>query len=345
MLTIYPGEPTYSAWGHSAIRLMDPKSGLDAVFNYGTFDMTIPYFIPRFAYGDMKYQLSVDPTSVLLRESDSLRRDVIEQRLRLSPEQIHRIYDLLLENLRPENRTYQYDFVFDNCSTRLLDLLFAVDAVRLPTEDPFEASFRDMIDVYIHDRALIDLGIDLVLGSKLDREPSVRERSFLPVYLMDLLEASTTPEGEPLVLQTRTLLSFDDHHSGGTFPWTLWITSLFALVAVVLSFTGKISATFDRWFLGISGFAGLFMLIMWFATLHELTAMNLNIAWALPTHLAVAIWWKRLPWLRLYARIAAWWTLAVLILQVVSPQAIPLAMFPVVVLLALRFRLIDSDRE
>ena len=44
LLTIYPGEPTYSAWGHSALRIQDPATGLDAAFNWGTFDTTVPYY-------------------------------------------------------------------------------------------------------------------------------------------------------------------------------------------------------------------------------------------------------------------------------------------------------------
>ena len=206
LLTVYPGEPTYSAWGHSALRIVDPVTGLDAAFNYGTFDVTVPYFIPRFAYGDMLYQLSVDPTSALFRGASYQQRSVVEQVLSLDSTQVAGIYALLLENLKPENRLYQYDFVFDNCSTRLLDLLFSVNGLKLPATDPYDSTIREMLDEFVHDRALLDLGIDLVIGSRLDVVPTLRERTFLPTYLMDVLDESYTMAGEPIVKEKRTVL-------------------------------------------------------------------------------------------------------------------------------------------
>ena len=38
VLTIMPGAPLYSAFGHTAIRVRDDSLGIDAVYNYGTFD-------------------------------------------------------------------------------------------------------------------------------------------------------------------------------------------------------------------------------------------------------------------------------------------------------------------
>ena len=38
LLTCGPADELYSIWGHSAIRVKDSASGMDVVFNYGTFD-------------------------------------------------------------------------------------------------------------------------------------------------------------------------------------------------------------------------------------------------------------------------------------------------------------------
>jgi hypothetical protein len=337
LLTVYPGEPTYSAWGHSALRIVDPVTGLDAAFNYGTFDVTVPYFIPRFAYGDMLYQLSVDPTSALFRGASYQQRSVVEQVLSLDSTQVAGIYALLLENLKPENRLYQYDFVFDNCSTRLLDLLFSVNGLKLPATDPYDSTIREMLDEFVHDRALLDLGIDLVIGSRLDVVPTLRERTFLPTYLMDVLDESYTMAGEPIVKEKRTVLEYDSLHVSRALPWTFWVN--LAWVGLVVAWwwrAASIPAWFDRWLLGIIGFVGFFLLGMSFLTLHHVTAANWNIAWALPSHLVFSLFWKRFSFKRAYFRWAGIWTAGIAIFSVFQAQHIPEAMWPVVVLLVLR---------
>jgi hypothetical protein len=346
VITIFPGEPTYSAWGHSALRVKDPESGLDASFNYGTFDVTRPYFIPRFTYGDMLYQLSADPTSALLRGANFQERDVVEQLLLLDTLQVAGIYDLLLENLRPENKSYQYDFVFDNCSTRLLDLLFAVDAIQLPETDEFGTTYRTMLDEFIHERGLLDLGIDLVIGSKLDKIPSVRQRTFLPVYLLKIIDRSTTPEGVPIVDAKNDVLTFDSEAPTSLPPWTLWISSIFSAFVIFMSVRKPALGTgFDRVFMGLIGLIGVFLLLMWFATLHHVTSANWNLAWALPPHLFVALRWNRFPWLASYLKWTAFWTVGVIVLQLVVSQATPPAMIPLLFAFSVRMWAIQRPEQ
>ena len=337
LLTVYPGEPTYSAWGHSALRIQDPETGLDASFNYGTFDVTVPYFIPRFAYGDMLYQLSVDPTSALLRGAEFQNRSVVEQVFALDSLQVAAMYDLLLENLRPENRLYQYDFVFDNCSTRLLNLLLAVDGIVLPSQDPYQSTIREMLDEFVHDRALLDLGIDLVIGSRLDVVPTVQQRTFLPTYLMSLLDESTTPSGAPLVLEKRSILTYSEEPVSQSLPWTFWVNLAWVLVVALIWWRkASLPVWFDRWLFGIVGFIGFFLLLMWFATLHHVTAANWNIAWALPTHLVMALFWKRITFRPAYLLWTGIWTTGIAIFSIFQAQHLPPAMWPVVLLVILR---------
>ncbi|MDA1029296.1 MAG: DUF4105 domain-containing protein [Bacteroidetes bacterium] len=343
VITIFPGEPTYSAWGHSALRVYDPVTSLDASFNYGTFDVNRPYFIPRFAYGDMLYQLSVDPTPGLLQGANFQKRSVVEQVLRLDSLQVSAIYSLLLENLRPENKSYPYDFVFDNCSTRLLDLLFAVEAIELPEIDEFGTTYRHMLDDFVHERALLDLGIDLVIGSELDQVPSIKQRTFLPTYLLAILDQSTTPTGMPLVAEKSNLLTFQSEESSVLPPWTLWLSVLAGAIIVFVTLRKPTSATtLDRLFLGLIGFMGLFLLMMWFATLHHVTSENWNIAWALPLHLVVAVGWKRFSWLNSYLKWTGIWMMGVVLLQLMLPQATPPAMIPILVAFSVRFWVVQS---
>ncbi|MEN9415088.1 MAG: hypothetical protein RLZ62_1392, partial [Bacteroidota bacterium] len=48
LITVAPGEFVYSTFGHTALRLKDPASGVDVCFNYGTFDFDQPGFVLKF---------------------------------------------------------------------------------------------------------------------------------------------------------------------------------------------------------------------------------------------------------------------------------------------------------
>ncbi|HEX2933973.1 MAG TPA: DUF4105 domain-containing protein, partial [Bacteroidales bacterium] len=59
LITLTPGEETYAAFGHSAIRVSDPRQGFDYVYNYGTFDFDTPNFYLKFSFGRLLYCLSM----------------------------------------------------------------------------------------------------------------------------------------------------------------------------------------------------------------------------------------------------------------------------------------------
>ncbi len=123
LLTCSPGNELYSLFGHTAIRVKDPAARFDRVFNYGTFDFDTPYFYLKYARGLLPYQLSHTDYRYFLHAYREEGRSVYEQRLRLDSLQKQRLLDILTENYRPENRSYLYNFLFDNCTTRSRDVI------------------------------------------------------------------------------------------------------------------------------------------------------------------------------------------------------------------------------
>ncbi len=349
VLTVAPGDAVYSLWGHSALRVMDPESGLDVVFNWGTFDITRPWFIPRFAYGDMLYEVSIEPMPRFLRGADFEQRDVIEQSLALTEVQRNEIWVLLEENLLPENRAYQYDFVRDNCSTRILDLLVTTEAIRLGP-DVGDRTYRQLVDGFSHHHGWLDLGIDLAFGSPLDDVPTERERAFLPLELFDVLENAEAANGGAIISQTRTLLDATKEQGTGGIPFSsivLWLLGSSLLVVTLMQFRsyGFEAGLLDRLILGLFGFVGLFLLVMWFFTLHWVTSANWDILWALPTHLIVAIVWRRFSYLKTYFKWTGVLTLMALLLQLTLIQPIPPAMAVLVGAFGLRLWLLGTPSQ
>ncbi|MCL7973130.1 MAG: DUF4105 domain-containing protein, partial [marine benthic group bacterium] len=197
VLTVLPGDRLYSLFGHTIIRVRDPATGLDVGFNYGTFDFPTTIaggagFVARFAYGklDYKLQASGNPSYAVEWYAEQEGRSTIEQTLDLSPGETEALLAFLVENARPENAVYRYDFFFDNCSTRPRDVLERVLGTALAAEvaDP-GTSLRRLLDPYLVANPGVDFSMDIGLGMPADRLATSREALFLPVELMKWLGA------------------------------------------------------------------------------------------------------------------------------------------------------------
>lgn len=350
VLTANPGQAVYSLWGHSALRVTDPVQGFDAVFNWGTFDVDQPYFVPRFAYGAMQYELSLEPMTRFMRGYAAEQRGVVEQEIALTQEARQQLWGLLLENLKPENRAYAYDFVRDNCSTRILDLLIAVDAIELPEPaTDSEPTYRQVVDSYLHQVGWVDLGIGLAFGYPMDRDISPEDKAFLPLDFMHFLDAAGSTESGPLVSEKRTLLDIPWVPAPPRFDrvqWLFWVIAILILVFTARSIrSNKLSGpqSIDRAFLTVFGLAGVLLFAMWMGTLHWVTGWNADLLWALPTHLVMAIWWKRASWLGTYFRASSILMIVTLVVQLLFLQSMPIAMTPLVAALAWRFWVVGGS--
>lgn len=367
MITILPGDRVYTEFGHSAFRVHDPAADIDWLFSYGTFDFDDPLFVPKFTYGRLTYFLSIGDYHGMIGVYRRQGRPVIEQVLNLTSEQQNRLYRFLQTNYQPENRYYQYDFLRDNCSTRIRDALESAlgEAVQFTARPDPQRSFRRMLDPYVDDRPLLDVGFDLGLGTPADEVVSPRESMFLPEYLMagfahatiaapDSVRAATgDPAGgsvsaaapQPLVARTDTVVWVDGYDATErVFDWPLALAWLGLLGG--LGWTGLQAVRGrapgrrgDALLLAVCGGAGLVLCFLWFVSEHAVTGPNWNLAWTLPTHLVAAVaLWRGGASSRLRAYLGA--TAAVALLLALGwglvPQDLHASTLPLLLLLALR---------
>lgn len=188
LLTCAPGEEIYSLFGHTAIRYENPSQGIDVVFNYGLFSFNTPNFIFRFALGETDYQLGATDYPRFAAEYDYFGRSVWQQPLNLTEEEKTELVRLLQENYLPENRTYRYNFFYDNCATRPRDKIEESIAGKvIYPDEPQDGSrtFRDIVHQYCKGHPWSRFGIDLCIGSEADRPITRRQMMFAPFYLMD----------------------------------------------------------------------------------------------------------------------------------------------------------------
>ena len=145
LITCGPGTETYSIYGHSALRIVMPEGGSDIVYNWGVFDFNTPHFVWKFAKGRLNYMLAATTFERFQQEYFLEQRWMQVQEINLEPEEKIHLMQLIAENLQPENVAYLYDFFYDNCSTRIRDLLEKVlgNNLMYPPDDPKQVfSFR-----------------------------------------------------------------------------------------------------------------------------------------------------------------------------------------------------------
>jgi hypothetical protein len=352
VLTLEPGNELYSTFGHSAIRLIDSTTHKDLVFNWGTFDFDDPDFYAKFVRGKLDYFLSIEPYQNFVITYQEEKRSIWEQELALSYEKKQALLNALKTNLSGGNRFYKYDFLFDNCTTRIRDLLFN-NLPDLRIQDSLTdagTTYRNLIHEYLDEGAKpwSKLGIDVLLGSKLDKPVSNHSAMFLPDYVMQGLDMSNyAEEGQVTPAKMIYTASPPDIKTWKYAPLLLF--GIICILLFVISLSHKRWAVlttkfFDSFFLYITGLLGFLLVFMWFGTDHTVCKANFNLIWALPTNFVAAFFiWKRPLWVRKYFFIVAIVYGLFLLSWFWLPQQINLALIPIVLFLALRCSKLASD--
>lgn len=338
LLTASPGDELYSSFGHSALRIVDSASNRDIVFNYGTFDFDEPDFYLKFVRGKLKYFVSVEEFDSFEYGLRIENRSITEQVLNLNCAEIERLKAYLQWNLMPANKFYKYDFTFDNCTTRLGDLaeITTGDSIHFGPilSEPF--SFRNAIHDYLErsNKAWSKLGIDILLGSRLDRPMTNREAMFLPDNLMHAFDSATIA-GRPLVRDKEVILrSQYVAHANNNVTSPLFIFSCLFVIIAFLSFSTnkrieKFLARLDTLLFFVNGLIGILLLFMWFGTDHFMTKDNYNLLWAWPTNIVMAfLVHSPRKWPKIYFIIYALAQILLLGFWFFLPQELNIALIP-----------------
>ncbi len=346
ILTCSPGSELYSIFGHSAIRVSDPQAEIDLVFNYGTFDFNTPFFYLKFGHGSLDYLLSVSSFKRFMREYFIEGRSVWAQELNLSQFNKNRLFMALMINAQSENRAYQYDFFYDNCASRVGDIILDELDSRVMfsnAHDTLALSFREALHPYLERTPWTSLGIDLVLGSPADTKTDSLSIMFLPDYLMAQFEGIqylVAGEGKNLVASNNLLLDFMDMasvHKDGVSPQILlWlIATVIALLTLSELYGALRIQIVDRILFLAVGLCGVIVAYLWFVSNHVVTSPNWNLIWANPLWILFATnvntWWLKM------CRVLQLFCLFFLVLfSSFLPQYFPAEFFPVWIILALR---------
>ncbi len=300
VITCGPGYELYTSFGHSAFRIQDPVRGLDLIYNYGTFDFDASNFYINFARGRPIYTLSRQQFVNFLYTYQLENRWVKEQILDLSATEIEEIFLFLENNYLPENRDYKYDYINENCSTKIPEVLRRVLGPSLVFKDDHleeERSIRELMQHYLRWNSWGSLGIDLALGAVIDRKAKAEQTMFLPDYVLYQMNNSTF-EDRPLVMRQRTILDLSNGNPAFYFTisplfWTLFLM-IFTLTITWIDFRNQTRSRWLDFILNIlTGATGLLISYLWFFSDHSAAAYNFNILWGFPANIVIAFYLTR----------------------------------------------------
>lgn len=286
VLTCSPGQEVYSLYGHTAIRVNDKAAGTDMVFNYGVFDFDSEYFLWRFVLGQTDYLCVATPWKYFVGEYERRGSSVVAQVLNLTESEAIAVRDYLYDNIRRENRVYRYNFLINNCTTRVKDCVdTCVQGQIVYSWKETPQSYRGILHEYTSSFPWAQEGNDVLLGADVDTLLCYNATAFIPDYYMNALAGAVVrnefQDTRQLVRETVTLI----HPNPSAlmvkeeFPLTPhqmgWMVLLVAIIIMGVEFlTKRMFWVLDVLLLLLHGLAGCLILFMFLFSEHPAVDSN-----------------------------------------------------------------------
>ena len=261
VLTFGVGSRIFEKFGHAAICLRDNASPKDPVcFNYGVTNFEAGgAMVWDFLRTQQKFLVDAESWSAVMRFYQREDRDIFEQDLPLSAEQARAIEKKLLYDSEPEHKFYVYDHFFDNCTTRIRDLVDNATGGKLRdgSDAPYPLTFRQMGQSGLAEFHWVTAVTDYILGRQLDDTPTIWQAMFHPDVLRAQIEKKLGVA--PVPLYTRHGAAFPK--DGPTDrPYAFAIALVFALPLLL----ARIFRRFERTALAWATFYLVFLgLLIW----------------------------------------------------------------------------------
>ena len=350
ILTCEPSsDAVYTYFGHTAIRIQDAQNNIDWTFNYGVFSFDQPFFIPKFIKGTTDYELGISYTDSFLNTYKQRNSTVFEQTLNLTAEEKQKLWNALMLNYKPENRTYRYNFVFDNCATRpctMLSLCCNGDLVYGGVLR--KTTYRKLVEEHVGADSWLKFGIDLLLGADADQKIGFcNEELFLPLYVMQKIKQAvivSNDEIRPILLSEQIYETPRKEQKNLPLIFKpAFVCSLLLLLSLLIFIIEKKRKKQAIWFdisiFSITGLIGIVISYLMFFSEHPLVANNWNLLWANPLNLFFGILLLKKSarkYLVYYQYINCILLIAALLLFVIKLQSFNIAFLPLITLILIR---------
>ena len=372
LITCGPGVEVYNQFGHTAIRMKNVSRNIDLIYNYGIFSFNTPNFVLRFTLGKTDYLLGIQAYQDFVDWYAYCNRDVREQVLNLSIEEKNTLIGLLNENYKPQNRTYRYNFFYDNCATRPRDLIEKCLQSKLQYADDMTTtstgqSFRSIVHEFTANNSWSQFGIDLCLGSEADKPISRRAMMFIPLYLEKYFDKATVLPHErnnnssreknknlvgeksdgtyPLITESKQLVTIPEADKvQKDTPFTPFRCATFMFIVTTVLTIYEIRSRKSMWGFDLilftaAGIAGCMLAFLATFSEHPTVSPNYLLFLFQPLHLLLLPWFiKKVKKMQRssYLVVLTIELLLFIVLWAIIPQKFPLAVLPLALCLLVR---------
>ena len=333
------------AFGHTGIRIIDKKNNLDLVFNFGIYDYNAPNFYSNFFRGRPVFSLGINRFNDFFDSYVKQNRKVYEQIIKISNDRKKIIVESLIQNSKEENKFYVYEYFDDNCSTRVADIFInEIGEFKVDLNKKTKFSYRELIHSKIGNNSIGSLGIDLCLGSKIDKKITTRQTFFLPEKLKEFLDI--IEDNNPNLVETKLLYSPNDTNSykQQNILKPIWVSLFISIIIIWLTFKDfkrkKQTKILDILILTTLSIIGMLIGYLWMFSNHSNGAMNLNILWANPLNFLLIFYFfsnKKSKLTRLYLNFLIISIFVVIVFWVIQLQIFNLSIIPLLFGLFIRY--------
>jgi len=350
VLTIGPGNSLNDSFGHSAIRVQ--TNNYDYVYNYGIYSFEDPKFYSNFIKGDLKYSLGVNHFKDFKYNYISNKRSIKEQVIVLPDEIKRKIVDRLNDNYKIGKREYNYDYLKNNCSTIIKDIIKdSLDQYNYQNSFVFKNStkntYRNLIYENIQKNSWGSLGIDICLGSYLDKNIDSEKNTFLPEYLFKYLNSSfykisALDKKVKLVKKVNFInqneiikkSSFKIFFYSPLFIFTICCASLIfintyfkkrKMIHFVLESTHVLTSII-----------GCLLVYLWLFTNHY-SDFNYNLLWASPLNIILLFKFVKNKWKIAYLKLLLLSLLLIVLHIITNVQIFNISLYPIFIFLGYRY--------
>lgn len=253
------------------------------VYNYGAFDFDTPNFVMQFTKGNLNYFIVNNRYVDFINQYNYEKRSVYEQELNIPLALKQKLYDNLAQSLLSDERLYQYKFIDNNCTSKVVDVINkTLNAKIIVKKTDTDQTYRSILFPYFDNHFYEKLGTSIIFGPKVDQ---MGTKIFLPFELQKSLKLIQY-ENHPLCKENETIISFEKEIPSSW--WNNSYTYLFLLAFVLLINKKKV----DYIYLTTIALLGLLFLVLGIYSSHQELAYNYNMLLFSPVLFIVLYFWS-----------------------------------------------------
>lgn len=294
LITCGPGEEIWETFGHACIRVIDSTkvdAERDKIYNYGFFEASEDNPLLKQVFtGWLVDFVDTITYDELMIEYRAKRRSLNEQVFLLTDQQKEQVVAFLRNNLKKENRYYNFDTFYDNCSTRIRDLFVLLFGKRLNFGPVLDKDSRLTYRQATINRMCVEqekywfrFVLNLTYASRADRVMSDRDAMFLPTYLAKGF-AGATLDGKPLCdaitpIQAESIVWTDTSDRPIKY---LFLSAAIVVIASTIKPRSVLAGILKYSYVFLMGVIGIGMIYLMVLNGEPAWKDNCNVLWALP---------------------------------------------------------------